>query len=120
MASIIDKDGDLTVEVIEYDEKIKSGNSNRLIARQQQFRIRRDVLTKNSTTFAAMLRPSHWREGIADSIKLEEDRVASMNIWFRTMHDTDLVYDVSLEEIWHLVRACDKYQLDLAMLKPWF
>ena len=36
------------------------------------------------------------------------------------MHDTDMVYDVPLEEMWRLVTACDKYHFDLSMLKPWF
>ncbi|KAF6225678.1 hypothetical protein HO133_009678 [Letharia lupina] len=117
---VIDKDGDVTVEVIEYDDQIRDGNGNRPVTRNLQFRVCREVLTKNSSTFAAMFRPSHWTEAQTDLVKLEEDSVAGMAIWFRILHDTDLVYDVPLEEMWRLVTACDKYHLNLSMLKPWF
>ena len=111
--AVIDEDGDLTVEVIEYENQVEDGNGNRPVARTLQFRVRREVLTKHSSTFAAMFRPSHWREALSDFVKLEEDSVASMDIWFRILHDTGLVYDVPLEEMWHLVTACDKYHFDL-------
>ena len=62
VTTVIDKDGDLTSEVAEYYDKSDDGNGNRPVVRTQQFRVRRDVLTKNSTPFAAMFRPSHWRE----------------------------------------------------------
>lgn len=118
--NVIDKDGDLTVEVIEYDEKAKDGSGNRPVARTQQFRVRRDILIKHSKIFAAMLGTTHWKEAQKEFIKLEEDSVASMEIWFRILHDTDLVYDVPLEEMWRLVTACDKYNLNVSMLKIWF
>ena len=118
--NIIDKDGDLTVEVIEYGDQVEDGTGNRPVARTLQFRVRQEVLIKNSSYFAVMFRPSHWREAQEESIKLEEDSVASMDICFRIMHDTDLVYDVPLEEMWRLVTACDKYHFNLCMLRPWF
>lgn len=118
--NVIDKDGDLTVEVIEYDDQVRDGNGNRPVARTQQFLVRREVLIKNSSTLMAMFRPSHWREAQAESVLLKEDSVASMDIWFRIIHGADLVYDAPLEEMWPLVTACDKYHFDLSMLKPWF
>lgn len=118
--TVVDKDGDLTVEVIEYDDQTEDGDGNRPVLRNMQFRVRREVLTKNSTIFAAMFRPSHWREAQKEFVKLQEDSVASMDIWFRVLHDTELFYDVPLEEMWRLVTACDKYHFDLSMLKTWF
>lgn len=118
--SVIDKDGDLTVTVIEYDEQARDSNGKRPIAQTMQFLVRREVLIKNSSYFKKMFLPSHWREAKSELIELEEDSVASMDIWFRAIHDINMVYDVPLEEMWRLVTACDKYHFDLSMLKPWF
>lgn len=118
--TVIDKDGDLTVTVIEYDDRVVNGDGNRPVSRTMQFRVRREVLTTHSSHFAKMLRPGHWREAQKELIELKEDSVASMDIWFRVLHNTGLVYDVPLEEMWRLVTACNKYFFDLSMLKPWF
>ncbi len=112
--TVIARKGNLTVEVIEYDDKARDGNGNRLVKKKQQFRVRREVLTKQ-------LKLSHWKEAQQDLVQLKEDSsIASMDIWFRILHDTDMVHDVPLEEMWSLVAACDKHQFDLDMLKPWF
>ena len=118
--TVIDENGDLTVEVVEYDDELKNGNGNRSVKRTQQFRVSKEVLSKDSTVFAAMFVPTHWRESQMELVKLEDDSVASMDIWLRILHGTDLVYDVPLEEMWRLVAACDKYHFNLGILKPWF
>ena len=118
--TVIDENGDLTVEIIEYDNELKSGNGNRPIKQTQQFRVSKAVLSKNSTVFAAMFVPSHWRESQMELVKLEEDSVASMNIWLRILHGTDADHCVPLEEMWRLVAACDKFHFNLSLLKPWF
>lgn len=118
--TVIDKDGDLTVEVIEYKNQTEDGNGNRPVSGTQQFRVCREVLTRHSEIFVKMFLPSHWREAKKDFVELREDSIASMDIWFRILHDTDLVYNVPLEEMWRLVTACDKYHFDLSMLEPWF
>lgn len=118
--TIIDAKGDLTVEVIEYNDQVEDGSGNKVVAQKLQFRVRRGILAMHSTVFAAMLRPSHWKEAEKETIELKEDSGASMDIWFRVLHDAELVYDVPLEEMWRLVTACDKYHLNLKMLKPWF
>lgn len=117
---IIDKAGDLTVELIEYDEEVQDSSGNKHVKRTQLFLVRREVLIKSSSTFKAMLHPSHWREAQTDLIELGEDSVASMDIWFRIIHNTDLIYNVPLEEMWRLVTACDKYHFDLGLMKTWF
>ena len=78
--TVIDKDGNLMVEVIEYDEQAKYGFGKRPVARTQQFRVRPEVLIKHSKIFAAMLGTTHWKEAQKEFIKLEEDSVASMEI----------------------------------------
>ena len=117
---IIDEDWDLTVEVTEYDKKARDGHGNKLVAQKQQFRVRTGVLTEHSTTLAAKVRPSHPTEAQKEFITLYDDSVASMDVWFRILHQSDLNYDVPLEEMWRLVAACDKYRFKLSMLKPWF
>ena len=118
--TVIDENGDLTVEVIEYDDELKSGNGERSVKRTQQFRVSKEILTNNSTVLAVMLLPSHWRESQMELVKLEEDSVASMDIWLRILHGTDLDHYVPLEEMWRLVAACDKYHFNISLLKPWF
>ena len=118
--TVIDENGDLTVEVIEYDDELENGNGDRPVKRTQQFRVSKAVLSKNSTVFVAMFVPSHWRESQVESVKIEEDSVASMNIWLRILHGTDPDHCVPLEEMWRLVAACDKYHFNLNLLKPWF
>ena len=118
--TIIDKDGNLTVEVIEYDKGARDSHGNRLVAKKQQFRVRMEVLTEHSSTLAAKVRPSHSTEAQKEFVTLYDDSVASMDIWFRVLHNTDLSYDVPLEEMWRLVAACDKYKFDINMLKPWY
>ena len=118
--TVIDENGDLTVEVIEYDDELKSGTGNRSVKRTQQFRVSKEVLSKNSTVLAVMFVPSRWRESQTELVKLEEDSVASMDIWLRILHGTDLDHYVPLEEMWRLVAACDKYHFNLNLLKPWF
>ena len=118
--TVIDENGDVTVEVIEYDDELKHGDGKRSVKQTHEFRVSKAVLSKNSTVFAAMFVPSHWRESQMELVKLEEDSLASMNIWLRILHDTDPGHDVPLEEMWRLVAACDKYHFNLSLLKPWF
>ena len=118
--TVIDENGDLTVEIIEYDDELKNGNGDRSVKQTQQFRVSKEVLSKNSTILAAMFVPSHWRESQMKLVPLKDDSVASMNIWLRILHDTDPDYYVPLEEMWRLVAACDKYHFNLTLLKPWF
>ena len=120
--TVIDESGDITVEVTEYDDELKNGDGKRSVKQIHQFRVSKAVLSKNSTVFAAMFVPSHWRETQMELVKLEEDSVASMNIWLRILHGTrtDPDHCVPLEEMWRLVAACDKYHFNLSLLKPWF
>ena len=118
--TIIDKDGNLTVEVIEYDHRSQDGHGNPLVAQKQQFRVRMEVLIEHSMILAAMLRSSLCTKAQKDFITLDDDSVASMDIWFRVLHKHDPNYDVPLQEMWLLVATCDKYKSDLNMLKPWF
>ena len=53
---------------------------------------------------------------------LQDDRIRAMLIWFKRLHNVDLTetYEFSHHEIWYLMAAADKYNLDIKQLKGWF
>ena len=65
---------------------------------------------------------SNFAEAKKDIMTLEGDKVTSMDIWFRTLHTVrmDHTQSVPIEEMWHLVAACDKYNLNIRELHEWF
>ena len=88
--TVINKDSNLIVEMIESNDQVADGDGDRPVARTLQ-----SVLTKNSKIFAAMFGPSHLREAQQELVKLEEDRVVNIGIRFRILHDADLVHGAS-------------------------
>ncbi|MCJ1381297.1 hypothetical protein MMC17_004407 [Xylographa soralifera] len=120
---VIDPDGDLVVRVIEYEEVLfGEPRGQHPIRRVAEFRVLREVLIKSSHVFRKLLTSTYFMEASETTITLEEDRVASMEIWFGVLHNAliDTSHDVYIEEMWHLVKACDKYHLVIRNLKSWF
>ena len=118
--TVADKDGDLTIEIVEYDEEMKDGNNDRPVLKRIEFLVSREVLVKSSQYFTVLLCSTKYGEANKDFIALHDNRVASMAIWFRVLHGIEPDYDVELDEMWHLVAACDKYQFDITELEVWF
>ena len=118
--TVIYENGDLIAEVIEYNDELKNGNGKRSVKQTQQFLVSKEVLIKNSKISTANFVPPHRRESRKEFVKLEDDSVASMNIWLRILHGTDPDHNVPLDEMWRLVAACYKYDFNLNLLKPWF
>lgn len=112
--------GDLTIEIVEYDEDVKDGNGERAISQRIDFLVSREVLADSSQYFTALLCSSKYREAKEDFITLYDDSVASMAIWFRILHGVEPDYDVKLDEMWHLAAACDKYQFKITKLRGGF
>ena len=68
-----------------------------------------------------MLKSSDFKEVTSDAVVLEGDHTRSIDIWFRAIHDAiHSDYTVPLAEMWHIVAAGDKYDLDIKLLWPWF
>ncbi|KAL2866131.1 BTB/POZ domain-containing protein [Aspergillus lucknowensis] len=112
---------DLQVRVNEYEfvrndkEQLMRQPSPR---RSSIFRVEKGKLTASSKYFYNLL-SSHWKEANTDQITLEEDNITAMRVMFQCLHEipgeTSLsagripLDSVSMEEVWHLVRVCDKY-----------
>ena len=120
---IIDQEGNLTVEVVEYDESIEGGSDNDKVVKERvQFLVKRDVLTTQSCFFDRMLQRDTWKESSQKTVMLT-DRVKRLEVCFRVLHkckDEDHIFNFSLEEIWYLVEAIDYYHFDVKLFKPWF
>lgn len=124
---VIDKYGDLTVKVVEYHDRMTSfsdqgpANQEPIIRKIEDFQVSRQILVKSSLVFKQLL-TSNFAEATQSTITLNEDVVDTMEIWFRVMHNTieESTYDVPLSEMWHLVAAADKYDLNIHDLNAWF
>lgn len=129
---IIDKSGDLTLKIIEYKDRATSLGNQRfwsqepvnqdpIVHKSQDFQVCRQVLVDNSLVFKQLL-TSTFAESTQSTVTLKEDAVDTMEIWFRVLHNTVVAstYDVPLSEIWNLVAAADKYDLNIRDLNRWF
>lgn len=118
--TVIAEFGDLTIEVVEFDSKIVNQNREPVIRKTQEFLVSRETLIQNSPHFKVLLRTDKFKEAHKDTIKLQDDSVKSMEIWFRTLHAVKAIYEADLEEMWHLAAAGNKYQFDITKLRAWF
>lgn len=129
---VIDESGDLTLKIIEYEDRTTSlGNQRSLsqgfvdqepiIRKTQDFQVCRQVLVHSSFVFKQLLSTT-FAEASQSTVTLKEDGVDTMEIWFRVMHNTitESTYDVPLSEMWNLVAAADKYDLNIHDLNEWF
>lgn len=118
----IDASGDLIIKVIEYDDSVMLTHDQEPIIRHTtDFQVSREVLGGKSPVFKKLLM-SNFAEAKKGTVTLEGDKVTSMDIWFRILHALriDDVQSVPLEEMWSMVAACDKYDLNIRDLKEWF
>ncbi|PWY77004.1 hypothetical protein BO70DRAFT_388391 [Aspergillus heteromorphus CBS 117.55] len=84
--------------------------------------VSRAKLTENSEYFRAMLQGNKWAESKSDAISLKDDHITAMEILLRGLHDTLDNMDksaVAIEDIWYLVLAHDKYQIDRKLYSKW-
>lgn len=85
-------------------------------------RVRRDVVTSNSSVLTVLLCSPNFRESSQNLVELKGDSARAMEIWFRVFHDTVTpeTYAAPVAEMWELVSACDKYQFKVKHLKKWY
>lgn len=130
---VIEEAGDLIIQVseviredeFEQDEEIgvnKTGVPNTRIDRIEEFQVRRSTLVKNSPVFKVLLSPGRFAEGTQQTVTLKDDHIMSMEIIFRVLHDASLqsILEVPIEEMWPLVLAAEKYNLDIKLFREWF
>ena len=118
--TMIAEDGDLIVEVTQYDDEIYDANGNRASREVAQFHVDRNVLIKASQPLLKMLLDPRWKESTKSVVSIGEGRFASTEIWLRVIHKAKPNLDVPFKEIWHLVAAIDYYGLDVTIFNPWF
>ena len=109
------------VTVIEHHDTLMGNERTLQIRQTATFRVRREILSKSSPVFERMLDSGDFKETSSDTVQLEGDHVTSMEIWFRAIHQTvDPLYKAPLDEMWHVIAAGDKYDLDIKVLRTWF
>ena len=118
--TVIAKDGDLIVEVVQYDEDIYNADGNRASREVAQFHVDRNVLTKASQPLLKMLLDPRWKEATQSVVSIGEGRFASTEVWLRVIHKATPNLIIPFKEIWHLVAAIEYYGLDATIFNPWF
>lgn len=123
---VVDGAGDLIIRVLEFtrENKFEPGefiwiNNTR---RVEEFQVRRSTLMKNSPVFTALLSPERFAEGEQQTVTLKDDHIMSMEIIFRVLHDASLqsILEIPIQEMWPLVLAAEKYDLDIKLFQGWF
>ena len=112
----------LIVRVIEYDDEVITATGQPPLVRQiAEFRVHREALIRSSRVLASFL-GSGFAEARQDSVDLNGDSILAMEVWFRIIHGCamETTYDIPIENMWHIVIAADKYDLDIKQLKDWF
>ena len=84
MASTIDN-GVLTVEVIQYDEKVVNADRSKVVLDSRQFKVSRETLIEKSQYFKAMLASSYWQENPRAIIPLEPSSLSRQAMFLRWM-----------------------------------
>ena len=117
---MIAEDGDLIVEVVQYNDDTWDADGNPASREIAQFHVDRNVLIKASQPLLKMLLDPRWKEATQSVVSIGEGRVVSTELWLKVIHKARLDSIVPLKEIWHLVAAIDYYELDATIFNPWF
>lgn len=122
----IAQDGDVTIKVPIRVVNAKELGSTTASSDGQiaKFLVRRDILAKNSDVFAAMLN-GRFREAAQGEVAIDDVSADAMEVLFRVWHNkmTEAMYHLDIEVAWWIIKAKDKYMLDLTSLegdKNWF
>lgn len=88
----------------------------------EEFKVCRSTLMDHSSHFRNMLSPGRFAEGEKTVVTLEDDHITSMEILFRVIHDISLesTLKTSVRDVWFLLAAIDKYDVDMSKFKVWF
>lgn len=130
---VIDKFGNLVLRVIELaprqahqqdsqdDEPDTNGSSTR-VDRVEEFKVCRSTLMERSPVLKALLAPGRFIEGDQGIVTLKDDCIMSMETLLRVLHDVSVetTYNTPVQELWPLVLAAEKYDLDIMDFQKWF
>ncbi|MCJ1308066.1 hypothetical protein MMC25_001717 [Agyrium rufum] len=121
----ISESGDLSIKVIQYMQPSPLHAAQRVAATETFIADFASVI-KASEVLTSLLQ--RWqlkvKQGIIEPgpFIVKSQSVASMSILLHVMHDLSpkSIYEVSIEEMWHLREAQDFFQIDISKLYPWF
>ncbi|KAK5684628.1 hypothetical protein LTR17_027177 [Elasticomyces elasticus] len=115
----ISADHDFVVRIIEHETVTRTqgdGDAAQTVtesvpSKVHEFRVKRDVLSENSTYFANMLSDAKFKEGEGSTIELHEDNALAITVWLKIIHDVvdDTTYQLSLDDVWYMLAAAQKY-----------
>ncbi|KAL8665975.1 MAG: hypothetical protein Q9168_007591 [Polycauliona sp. 1 TL-2023] len=117
--TIIAEDGDLLVEVIEWDYDIKWTDNEPIVRGTQNFWVSRQVLKDHSHVFTTML-AGHFKEANETTLKIQDNSIPAMEIWFQVIHKVKVNLGVSIHAMWHIAKAGKKYGFDPVLMTDWF
>ena len=112
---VVASNSDFTVRVVERVQP-GIGVKQRYIT---DFKVSKEKLITKSEYFRGMLRYSKSDKTTAE---LKGDTRVSMELWLRALHGDALghLHEMPLVEIWHVIRAGDKYIFNFQDLRRWF
>ena len=116
----IDPAGDLIVKVIEpiEDDTVEHGTaaddegSSRVPSRTEDFRVRRDTLSKASAVWRKMLNSDVYVEGRSTFVQFHDSPILSTEILLRALHHAEhpSTYDASIVDVWWIFRIYIEYR----------
>ncbi|KAL8644942.1 MAG: hypothetical protein Q9226_007517 [Calogaya cf. arnoldii] len=115
---VIAKDGDLLVEVIEWDYETKWPTKEPVIRDTQNFWVSRKVLKDNSRVFTDILDKKANQHQTA--IKIVDNTIPAMEIWFQILHNVEANCSVPIHAMWHIAKAGERYEFDPKKITDWF
>ena len=106
---IIDEEGDLHLNVVEYDDSIKRAPGQPPVIRQDEtFLINREVLLASSSVLRLKIGQDKASNKAGEFYTIEDDRtlrVRSIQIWLNVLHRncfSEQAYNIDIGEIWHI------------------
>ncbi|KAL8987995.1 MAG: hypothetical protein Q9169_008624 [Polycauliona sp. 2 TL-2023] len=111
----IAENGDLLVEVVEWDYDVKWTDNEPIIRGTQSFWVSRQVLQDHSRMLAG-----RWKEANKTNVKVEDDSIPAMEIWLQVLHNVEPNFAVSIHAMWYIAKAAEKYGFDPSLMTDWF
>ena len=95
----IDPTGDIIVKVI---ETVEDDNGEQVPFRTEEFRVRRETLTKASTAWGKMLNSDGYVEGRSTVVQFRGSPILGTEVLLRALHlaEDPITYEASITDVW--------------------
>ncbi|KAL8707728.1 MAG: hypothetical protein Q9220_007308 [cf. Caloplaca sp. 1 TL-2023] len=112
--------GDLTIEVTEFNHQTLDTDKNPTVKETHQFLVSREVLVESSRYFKILLYSKDFKEAGKDKVELKDDSITAMKALLQVLHKVEPDHNVPLETMWDIAAAGKKYDLEMLCLSGWF